>query len=242
LAGAAIKGALAERTGAVTGPFDPQDGDDTMRAVPGRLRLTKRLARAFRADGNPLSRASDRAEAWVRAGLLAVFLAAGPMAALAAGGSVSHLGAETSASARHVHAVKAVLLQPAPTPTATSPYAAAYQGRLVWVTARWDTAGDSARTGQVPAPGGSPAGSVVTVWLDPSGQVTSPPEPGAFANDATLAEVMTLVAVALTLRAALQVTRRFLNRRRLAAWEAAWSSIGPRWTGRRSLPSRVAPG
>jgi len=118
--------------------------------------MTARLARALGLDGNPLSRASDRAEAWVRLGLLAVFLAAGPVAALAAGGSVSHMG--------------------------------------------------------------------------------SPAEPGRFANDAALAAVMTLVAVALALRAALQLTRRFLNRRRLAAWEAAWSAIGPRWTSHRSLP------
>jgi hypothetical protein len=196
--------------------------------------MTTRLARALGLDGNPLSRASDRAEAWVRAGLLAVFLAAGPLAALAAGGSASHMGAETTVGARHLHAVKAVLLQPAP--TAISPYAAAYQGRLVWVTARWDTADDSTRTGPVPAPAGSPAGSVVTVWLDASGRVSSPPEPGRFASDTGLAAVMTLVAVALALRAALQLTRRFLNRRRLAAWEAAWSAIGPRWTGHRSLP------
>ena len=185
-------------------------------------------------DGNPLSPASDRAEARARTGLLAVFLTAGPVVALAAGGSVSHMGAETSASARHVHAVKAVLLRPAP--TATDPYATAYQGRLVWVAARWDTAGGSARTGQAPARAGSPAGSVVTVWLDASGRVTTQPGPGAFADDAALAAVMTLVAVALALRAALQLTRRFLNRRRPAAWEAAWSAIGPRWTGRKSLP------
>jgi hypothetical protein len=204
-----------------------------MQAVSGRPRMTARLARALGLDGNVLSRPSDRAEAWVRAGLLAVFLAAGPVAALAVGGSASHLGAETSASVRHVHAVKAVLLQPAP--TAIGPYTIG-QARQVWVRARWDTAGDSARTGQVPAPAGSPAGSVVTVWLDASGRVTSPPEPGQFADDAALAAVLTLVAVALALRAALQLTRRFLNRRRLAAWEAAWSAIGPRWTGHRSLP------
>jgi DMSO/TMAO reductase YedYZ heme-binding membrane subunit len=70
---------------------------------------------------------------------------------------------------------------------------------------------------------------VVTVWLDASGRVISPPGPGQVASDAALAAVMTLVAVALASRAALQLTRRFLNRRRLAAWEAAWSAIGPQW-------------
>ena len=42
-----------------------------------------RLARALGLDSNPLRRASDRAEAWIRIGLLAVFLIAGPMVASA---------------------------------------------------------------------------------------------------------------------------------------------------------------
>ncbi len=58
------------------------------------------------------------AEAWIRAGLLAVFLVAGPMAALAAGGWVSHMCAEISARAERVHAVKAVVPQPTPVPCA----------------------------------------------------------------------------------------------------------------------------
>jgi hypothetical protein len=41
------------------------------------------------------------------------------------------------------------------------------------------------------------------------------------------------IVVALVLLAVLRLTRRFLNRRRLAAWEAAWPAIGPRWTGYR---------
>jgi hypothetical protein len=57
-----------------------------MQTVPGRPRGSTRPARALGLDGNPLRRASDRAEAWIRIGLLAVFLIAGPMAALGAGG------------------------------------------------------------------------------------------------------------------------------------------------------------
>lgn len=132
-----------------------------------------------------------------------MFLAAGPAAALAAGGWVSHTCAEISAKAEHVHAVKAVLLQPAP--ASIGPLAAAGRGSQVWVRARWHTTDDSAG-GEVPAPAGSPAGSVVTVWLDASGRVASPPEPDRFANDAALAAVITLLAVALVLRAALELT------------------------------------
>lgn len=115
-----------------------------MRAAPGRPRWKARLARALGLDGNPLRRASDRAEAWIRAGLLVVFLAAGPIAALVVG------------------------------------------------------------------------------------------QLGESATAAVLASAATLAAMALALLIALRLIQRFLGRRRLAAWEAAWREIGPRWTGRRS--------
>ena len=44
-----------------------------------------RLARALGLDSNPLRRASDRAEACVRIGLVAIFLIVGPLAAQDAG-------------------------------------------------------------------------------------------------------------------------------------------------------------
>ncbi len=197
--------------------------------------MCARLARALGLDGNPLRRASDRAEAWIRVGLLAVFLIAGPMAAHAAGGWVHQTGApEHAARGTPVHAVKAVLLQQA---AAAYAGAAPDLGGQVWVPARWDSPGAPARSGEVLAPRGSPAGSVVTVWLTASGQVTSPSERGQSADETIPAApigVLGLVVVAFALLAVLQLIKRFLNWRRLAAWEAAWSAIGPRWTGHRS--------
>jgi hypothetical protein len=101
--------------------------------------MTVRLARGLGLDRNPLRRASDRAEAWVRAGLLAVFLAAGPVAAVAAGGWVSHMDAEMNTGVPRVHSVHAVLLQPAG--GAISPLAVAGRGSQVWARVRWDGAG-----------------------------------------------------------------------------------------------------
>jgi hypothetical protein len=73
-------------------------GGDMMRAVTGRPRLKVRLTRGLGLDGNPLRRASDRAEAWIRAGLVVVFLIGAPMAAVAAGLSTAHAaGSGTSA-------------------------------------------------------------------------------------------------------------------------------------------------
>ena len=80
-----------------------------MRTMPGQPRGRTRLARALGLDGNPLRRASDRAEAWIRIGLLAVFLIAGPLAGLGAAGWTCHAGATTAqvkaAPTHHVTAV-----------------------------------------------------------------------------------------------------------------------------------------
>jgi len=200
-----------------------------MRMVSGRPCLTARLSRALALDGNPLRRASDRAEAWIRAGLLAVFLTAGPVAAIAAWHWAAHAGVPSATV--QAHTVRAVLLRPAVGPG--GPAAVAW-GAPVPVQARWQSADGSARTGEVPAPAGTPAGTVVTVRLNASGRVASPPEPGAFASAATTLAIITLAMVAIALLAALRMVQSFLNWRRLAAWGAAWAATGPRWTGRRS--------
>jgi hypothetical protein len=48
-----------------------------------------------------------------------------------------------------------------------------------------------------------------------------------------LAAAMTLAVVALALLAVLRIALVLLNRRRLAAWETAWSRVGPQWSKRR---------
>ena len=77
--------------------------------TPGSPRRCTRPARALGLDGNPLRSASYRAEAWIRIGLLAVFLIAGPIAALAAGGWAYHAGI----TAARVHAARSQLLHAA---------------------------------------------------------------------------------------------------------------------------------
>ena len=89
-----------------------------MKTRPGRPRGLTRLARALGLDRNPLRRATDRAEAWIRVGLLAVFLIAGPMAALGAGHWAYHAGiTESRVPAASAHRVKPAALRQAPTIT-----------------------------------------------------------------------------------------------------------------------------
>ena len=89
-----------------------------MKTKPGRPRGRTRLARALGLNRNPLRRATDRAEAWIRVGLLAVFLIAGPMAALGAGHWACHAGITAAGvPAGPTHRVKPAALRQAPTVT-----------------------------------------------------------------------------------------------------------------------------
>jgi hypothetical protein len=162
-----------------------------MQTMPGRPRRRTQLARALGLDGNPLRRASDRAEAWIRIALLAVFLITSPIAVLGAGGWAYHAGATVArVRAAPTHHVTAAV--PA---TTVSPAGLPKSGEGNWVGPRSEGNAASARSGEV------------------------------------LAEVMMLVFMALALQAVLRLTRAFLTRRRLVAWEKAWSRVGPQWTG-----------
>jgi hypothetical protein len=163
-----------------------------MKTRPGRPRGLTRLARALGLHRNPLRRATDRAEAWLRVGLLGIFLIAGPMAALEAAHRTYHPGITVArVSAAPAHPVRPAALRQAP--TITDLLKAGHGGRA---GARGEGTHASARTG------------------------------GA------VAAVMTLAAMALALLAVLRLTLAFLNRRRLAAWETAWSKVGPQWSKR----------
>jgi hypothetical protein len=164
-----------------------------MKTRPGRPRGLMRLARALGLDRNPLRRASDRAEAWIRVGLLGIFLIAGPMAALGAGHGAYHAGITVArVPAAPAHRIKpAALRQP---PAIADPLRVGQGGRA---GARGKDPRPAARTGEV------------------------------------LTAVMTLAAMALALLAVLRLALAFLGRRRLAAWETAWSRVGPQWSKRR---------
>jgi hypothetical protein len=168
-------------------------GGETVKTRPGRPRGLTRRARALGLDRNPLRRASDRAEAWLRVGLLGIFLIAGPMAAFGAGHWAYHPGITVArVPAAPTHPVKPAALRQAP--TITDLLRAGHGGRA---GARGEGTRASARTSEV------------------------------------VAAVMTLAVMALTLLAGFRLALGFLNRRRLASWETAWSKVGPQWSRRR---------
>jgi hypothetical protein len=182
-------------------------------------------------DANPLRRGCDRAEAWIRLSIVVVFLATGPLAAVAVGHWASSSGAAAArAQAAAEHRIQAVLLSNAP---AASSYPVAGNSVAVWVWARWTAPDGTSRMGDVQATAGARAGATVTVWSDASGTLAGPP----IGHAQILSRVITFVAVtsaalAIILLSALWLTRRALDRRRLAAWERGWTAVEPQWTRR----------
>ncbi len=122
-------------------------------------------------DRNPLRRAADRAETAVMAGLLAMFLAGVPLAAVAAAGWVAANGMHAERAQARRRQVPAVLLQDAPEPA----HALSQASLEPLMRARWTAPGGALRKGEIYAPGGARAGATVMVWTDSAGKLEGAP-------------------------------------------------------------------
>jgi hypothetical protein len=199
-----------------------------MRSRTSRL---ARLVRGRRLDRNPLRRACDRAETVVLGALLVGFFAAAPFAAHAAGSWAYAASArEAQAQRATLRQVPAMLLQ-APSQAASYPDAGTVP---LGISARWQAPDGQVRTGELFVPSGATAGSTVPVWVDRAGRLADPPlSPTQLATRAQLAAELATGALAIGLAVAGWLTRRALDRRRMAAWDADWLATGPRWSPRR---------
>ncbi|HMG62566.1 MAG TPA: hypothetical protein VK599_06420 [Streptosporangiaceae bacterium] len=186
-----------------------------------------RLARALGSDHNPLRRRSDLIAAWLTPAAIAIFLVLGPLVAIGAI-AAAHAGVTTARQAgRDLHPVPAVLLQAVPGPLMTADGTNSW---VTWAPARW-TADGRPQAGRIPATSGTRAGSTVPVWLDRAGHVQNPPLTASQARDRVITAAAAALAALAVLLTGLGIAGRcVLNRRRLAAWEAAWRRTGPRWS------------
>ncbi len=171
-------------------------------------------------DHNPLRRSSDRAEAGIIAGLAVAFLLGAPLIAVAVWQLA--LGSTfTTTDAEHAgwHPVPARLLAGAPQS----------YGYDVTVPARWQAPDGTARTGRIPVRPGTRAGATVTVWAGRTGQLArTPASPFQAELQACVTAAMAVPCWAMFLLGAGVVSRRLLDGRRLAAWDAGWEAMDPR--------------
>jgi hypothetical protein len=197
----------------------------------GSARAAARLARRLGLDANPLRRATDRVEAWIRISVLAAFLMAGPIAAIAAWSATYQAGlSESRAQTAHWHSVRAVLLYPAPT---VAGLAWAAGDNLAWVKARWTWPAGASRTGQVLAPMGTPAGRSLTIWVNSAGAFTDPPLLARQVTErASAAAALAPLVLGVVLLTGLCLAEALLDRRRITGWDTAWLKADSRWTSR----------
>jgi len=167
----------------------------------------------------------------LRAGLLAVFLIGGPVAAFSAGHAIYSAGLRTArAQAADWHHVPAAVLRVTDSATGWQRSGSLFAALSV----RWTTPDGLSRTGEITAAGHPVVGSAVMVWIDETGRLTRPPLSRADVVEHVIGvAVAAPAALALLLGMVGWVTSRVLDRRRLADWEADWSVVEPQWTGRR---------
>ena len=200
------------------------------RQHPGRLPPACRMSRLVRwlARRNALRRPVDRIEGAVLVALSMAFLVAVTVASI--------LGAHTYESQRAASAglrpAVAVLIQAGPVYYGSP----AYPGQA---EARWRDPGGGDQSGvlttvKVPGIAGAAAGARIPVRLDRSGQpVASPGGQVAMIVNGLAAAAAVVGGAGMMLLISYALCRLALDRRRLAAWESAWSLTGPRWTTRR---------
>jgi hypothetical protein len=189
-------------------------------------------------DGNPLRRRTDRVEAVIVAVLAAILVVVGPLGAVAAGHLAYHAAAraELAGHADRYRVTALVLTGSAyqALPALSNPGLA--RARAQWTAPdgikRHGTASRPTRLrGEIAVVPGTPAGSTVSTWVDASGQPAGAPQPGWLATcQALLAGVLACAVTAFLVSCAWLLARCWLDRRRLAAWAAAWRSTAPRWT------------
>jgi hypothetical protein len=195
------------------------------------MRWVAALARRAGLDANPLRRGCDRAEAWLRIGLVLIFLIGSPLAAIGLGKLTQAASASAArAQAASERQVPAVLLDRVARAADDPLYG---QAGFVWARARWTAPDGQRRTGQVPAQVGSLAGDMVTIWVNSAGQLAYPPIGQSQIASRVIAVVaLTPAALGIVLLVVLWLARSVLDRRRLADWAVEWSAVEPQWTKR----------
>ena len=189
------------------------------KAWAGGCRL--RRAARLRVGPNKLRRPSDRIEGVVLVLLATAFLAVVAVAPVIGAGFYQW----QRATAARLHPAVAVLSRNGPHDSGSAGGAQA--------AARWRAPDGQQRSGLLttvtaPAIWDAAAGTRVRVWLTSSGKpATPPPSPAALMVSSAVSTVAVACVAGGALFLCYWLCRLVLDRRRLAAWESAWTLAGP---------------
>ncbi|MFG2030754.1 hypothetical protein [Streptomyces sp. NPDC048825] len=174
---------------------------------------------------NPLRRASDRFESWVRGLLMLVLVLGLPVAALSAG------------TTAYESSMRTVQAQSADRQEVTARLTSNVKGVTTdgkqQAQVRWTDDNGTVRTGTTLVKSGTPKGATVRVWVDRDGGLTSPPMSELNATTTGwFAGGMAAIGVGAGFYAARTGMRHVLDRRRYAQWDAEWDLVEPLWSAR----------
>ncbi|HXA61616.1 MAG TPA: hypothetical protein VNW94_20910 [Streptosporangiaceae bacterium] len=189
----------------------------------------RRFARRLGLDRNPMRRRIDRAQTAIGAGLLLLYLVLAPLLAvpLISLTYQNGLHAEQRQSADR-HLVTATVLGDG---ELASGAAARIVHQTVWL--RWQPASGPPRVEIDAREAHDVPGAHRRVWIDAAGNLTHRPRSHAQTiADASMAGVVTVSCATLPSLGLYALTRRRLDRRRYAQWDADWIHTAPLWTRR----------
>jgi hypothetical protein len=190
---------------------------------------TRRMSRLIRwlAGRNALRRPVDRIEGALLVALSAGFLVAMTVASIL----TAHMYQSQRTASASLRPALAILIQAGPLYGSLARFG---QAEARWRDPRGGEQVGVLTTMTTPGITGTAAGTRITVWLDRSGQPVAPPAgPVAMIVNALAVGAAAAGGAGIALVMSYALCRLALDRRRLAAWESAWSLTGPRWTSRR---------
>lgn len=193
----------------------------------------RRIGRAvhwFTLGSGPLRRGTDRVQAWARVMLLAIVLAAAPLAWAAAGVTGSHLSAMATQQAHARHRTDAVLLQDAVSTTSSDPTSGTDSVPVATAPARWITPAGTPRVGTISVETGARAGQKVPVWTGPDGGLTTAPlDRQSVIAQSVATGIGSAVGVVLAGWGLYGLVCWRLARHRDRQWTAGWATVAPVW-------------
>lgn len=191
----------------------------------------RQAVRRFTLGSGPLKRGSDRVQMVARLLVVLAFLAAPPLAVLAATGTATHLQHLAAAQAADRYRANAVVLVDAAAlgpeldAPGDSPGSISVQAQGRWVAPTGQVC-----TGTVLVPAGTPAGTAVSVWANRQCVLTRPPlDPVDIPTTATAMALAPLLGMPVVAGACYAVLCAALDARRDRRWTEGWAAVEPDW-------------
>jgi hypothetical protein len=206
----------------------------------------RRALRSFFLGSGPLKRTSDRVQMVARIVLLLAILAGPGLAVVAAAQTHGHLEVTAAAQAAERHQVRAVVLERKTTKLSGNSGTSMNSGNsgnsglsgdpgypsatIVRATVGWPGPKGSTRHAGVLVSDRTAIGSTVPVWVDRTGQLSTPPmDPAAIGTMADTVAMSTAVAVPLLAWGLYSALCLVLNLRRQRLWTQGWARVEREW-------------